>query len=76
MCMCRVLGVGMEEAGDFDSARDTLNLQPVLRDTVTVESLSWIVIQFEANNPGQWLMHCHFDWHVAAGLALAIQYGL
>ncbi|KAF8490605.1 laccase 17 [Gautieria morchelliformis] len=26
-------------------------------------------IRFRTDNPGPWLVHCHVDWHLAAGLA-------
>lgn len=29
----------------------------------------WLVLAFETNNPGAWIMHCHIAWHVADGLA-------
>ena len=29
---------------------------------------SYIVIEFEADNPGVWPFHCHIAWHVSAGL--------
>jgi iron transport multicopper oxidase len=25
----------------------------------------------EADNPGAWFLHCHIDWHLEAGLAIA-----
>lgn len=49
---------------------------PVLRDTVSVEANSYIVVRFVANNPGVFIMHCHIDWHLFLGLMLAFQYGL
>jgi hypothetical protein len=30
----------------------------------------YLVIAFETNNPGAWLLHCHIAWHVAEGLAV------
>jgi hypothetical protein len=30
----------------------------------------WLVIAFETNNPGAWLLHCHIAWHVGEGLAV------
>lgn len=31
---------------------------------------SYLVIQYEADNPGVWPLHCHIAWHVSAGLYL------
>ncbi|RIB25929.1 Multicopper oxidase [Gigaspora rosea] len=41
---------------------------PIKRDTATIPPEGWIVIRFEANNPGIWAFHCHIEWHVEAGL--------
>ncbi|KAJ1900181.1 ferroxidase fet3 [Kickxella alabastrina] len=41
---------------------------PLQRDTVLVNSGEYVVVRFKADNPGVWLMHCHFDWHMALGL--------
>jgi len=30
----------------------------------------WLVIAFETNNPGAWLMHCHIAWHDGEGPAV------
>ncbi|KAF7190033.1 Laccase-1, partial [Pseudocercospora fuligena] len=35
-----------------------------------------IVLAFETDNPGAWLMHCHIGWHVAMGFALQIIEGI
>ncbi|KAJ2590847.1 ferroxidase fet3 [Coemansia sp. RSA 1722] len=41
---------------------------PLKRDTILVHSGEYVVVRFKADNPGVWLMHCHFDWHMALGL--------
>jgi hypothetical protein len=33
---------------------------------------AYTVIQFEADNPGVWPLHCHVAWHVSAGLYVNI----
>ena len=32
----------------------------------------YLVVAFETDNPGAWLMHCHIGWHVSMGFALQI----
>jgi hypothetical protein len=32
-------------------------------------SAGWLVIAFQADNPGAWLLHCHIAWHVSQGFA-------
>ncbi|KAJ4390165.1 laccase, multicopper oxidase, benzenediol:oxygen oxidorectuctase [Gnomoniopsis smithogilvyi] len=43
---------------------------PVRRDVTMLPAGGWIVIAFQTDNPGQWLMHCHIAWHVAGGLGV------
>jgi len=38
------------------------------RDTFVLHPLGYIVLRFQANNPGIWLFHCHIEWHVDQGL--------
>jgi hypothetical protein len=33
---------------------------------------SYLVIEFNADNPGVWPFHCHIAWHVSAGLYVNI----
>ena len=30
--------------------------------------VGWATIRFVADNPGVWLLHCHIEWHMHAGL--------
>ena len=30
----------------------------------------YLVLAFETNNPGAWLMHCHIGWHTFDGFAM------
>ena len=41
-------------------------------DTVTVPSGGYAVIQFVADNPGYWIMHCHVETHTLEGMAVVI----
>ncbi|PSN74955.1 hypothetical protein BS50DRAFT_643487 [Corynespora cassiicola Philippines] len=43
---------------------------PIRRDTVTLPKFGYIVLAFESDNPGAWLMHCHIPFHLAAGFGL------
>ncbi|KAK9382773.1 Cupredoxin [Kockiozyma suomiensis] len=46
---------------------------PMLRDTVTVQSYGWAILRFVADNPGLWAFHCHITWHLEAGLMMQFQ---
>lgn len=51
-----VMAAGAPEAGDYT---DDVPLQPTLiRDTVTVNSGSYLVLRVIAENPGVWIIHC------------------
>uniref|UniRef100_A0ACD5X4M5 Uncharacterized protein n=1 Tax=Avena sativa TaxID=4498 RepID=A0ACD5X4M5_AVESA len=61
--------------GNFHAAeKRRYNLvNPQERNTVAVPPGGWAVIRFVADNPGMWLMHCHFDAHLPIGLAMAFE---
>jgi len=49
---------------------------PVRRDTVNIGGnqaglgADNVTIRFVTDNVGPWFLHCHIDWHLAAGLAV------
>lgn len=45
-----------------------------LRDTVLVPGRNSVTVEFDANNPGLWFVHCHILWHLEAGMAALVQY--
>lgn len=53
------------------------NLPPnrwVLKDTVIVDPMQRMEIEFIADNPGKWLHHCHNLYHMMAGMANVVIY--
>jgi FtsP/CotA-like multicopper oxidase with cupredoxin domain len=47
-----------------------LNLKnPPLKDTLNIWPNVEQVIQWQATNPGNWIFHCHVEWHLAGGMA-------
>jgi len=63
-----VLQEAEPDAGEYNEANATLNLvNPLYRDVATVNPNSFLVLQFIADNPGLWMLHCHIDWHMHAG---------
>lgn len=60
--------------GNYNPNQDTANfnlVDPVERNTFGVPAGGWVAIRFLADNPGVWLMHCHFDVHTSWGLRMA-----
>ncbi|MGB8889713.1 MAG: multicopper oxidase family protein [Candidatus Korobacteraceae bacterium] len=45
-----------------------------LRDTILVPGRNSVTVEFDANNPGLWFVHCHVLWHLEAGMATLVQY--
>ncbi|KAL4898445.1 multicopper oxidase-domain-containing protein [Aspergillus ambiguus] len=43
---------------------------PPRRDTAVVEAGGYLWIAFQLNNPGVWLLHCHYLHHSESGLSL------
>ena len=44
------------------------------KDTVQVAPGRRVVVDFAADNPGQWLHRCHNAYHLAAGMATVVSY--
>lgn len=44
------------------------------RDTVIVEPGQKLSIEFDADNPGEWMFHCHNAYHFEAGMTANIAY--
>ena len=61
---------GMEPSFGDPTAR--INPYTVRKDTVTVPSGGYAIIQFVADNPGYWIMHCHVETHTIEGMAVVI----
>jgi multicopper oxidase len=45
-----------------------------IRDTFVVWPNDKVSIEVVAYNPGRWFFHCHNIWHLAVGMAQAMQY--
>ncbi|CAN6477430.1 unnamed protein product [Victoria cruziana] len=63
-----VVGQGI---GNFDHEKDPPNynlVDPPRENTVTVPYGGWAAMRFRADNPGVWLLHCHFDSHFVWGM--------
>lgn len=45
-----------------------------MRDTVLVLPHSTLKIQFDADAPGNWLLHCHMLYHAASGMMTLLNY--
>lgn len=57
-----------EGDGAWDGTTIVNAANPQRRDTQMLRPGGYIVLQFEADNPGVWPFHCHVAWHVSGGL--------
>lgn len=44
------------------------------KDTVNVLPMQRLTVDFDADNPGQWLTHCHNAYHAELGMATVLSY--
>lgn len=49
--------------------------QGALRDTVLIDPMQEVMIDWEADNPGQWAFHCHHLYHQETGMMRIIEVG-
>ena len=50
----------------------SVNATTVRKDVIIVPAGGYVVIEFLADNPGVWFMHCHIDRHLELGMAIAV----
>lgn len=57
-------------------SRKTMNAThpPAIKDTVVLPKQGFVRIRFRATNPGYWLFHCHFEFHVIRLFLLIIYF--
>lgn len=51
-----------------------LKRAPVIKDTLNVKPGEEYVVAFEADNPGDWMFHCHDLHHASAGMVTDVMY--
>ncbi|CAG8126824.1 unnamed protein product [Penicillium salamii] len=58
--------------GYYNGLFSNVSQTPIKRDTIMIQNNGHTVIRFRADNPGVWLLHCHIEWHMEAGLAVTL----
>jgi FtsP/CotA-like multicopper oxidase with cupredoxin domain len=62
--------VAQKELETFDPATFTPKTDHAPRRDVAMLPLGgYLVIAFQTDNPGAWLLHCHIGWHASQGFA-------
>jgi FtsP/CotA-like multicopper oxidase with cupredoxin domain len=44
------------------------------KDTVIVRPMQQLTVDLAADNPGQWMVHCHNSYHQEAGMMTTLSY--
>lgn len=55
--------------------RKLKNKNPPFKDSILIPNPGYVRVKFHADNPGFWIGHCHFDWHLGIGMAVIFQVG-
>ena len=48
---------------------------PVFKDVVLVPTNGYVIFRTPLDNPGNWILHCHINYHVEHGMAMVLQFG-
>lgn len=64
----------LPDTNRIPARRDTWFLAPNSLDPATSpnQTDSTTIVRFRTHNPGVWLIHCHMDWHIDAGLTATL----
>ena len=54
-----------EGPGHWDGTTLINPSNPLRRDTHNLRPNGFMVLQYEADNPGAWPFHCHVAWHLS-----------
>ncbi|KAK3995106.1 multicopper oxidase-domain-containing protein [Cladorrhinum sp. PSN332] len=62
--------------GDFLPGITPINTaNPPRRDTINLPQTGYVLLAFQTDNPGAWILHCHIAWHLHDGFAMSIVEG-
>ncbi|XP_078042066.1 uncharacterized protein LOC144472650 [Augochlora pura] len=50
-------------------------IDPPKKDTIAVPNNGFVILKFQASNPGYWFFHCHFIYHQLSGMEMIIRVG-
>ena len=42
----------------------------VPKDVIQVPNLGYVLIRTKLDNPGNWIFHCHIDFHLSLGMGM------
>lgn len=72
----QVIDMGtLEQYRTGQTAYANSTLLPVIKDTVSLSSGSFVTVRFKSCNPGYWLFHCHLEIHMHTGMYAILKIG-
>lgn len=72
--ICMAMGTE-EQFENGETAGASATHLPVQKDTVILPPGGIVTFRFEANNPGFWYFHCHYEYHMWSGMTLTFKVG-
>jgi len=67
-----IAGETLEQFGTCWDGKVTNPSNPARRDVAQLQANSYIVLQWNQDNPGIWPLHCHIAWHLSAGFVWSV----
>ena len=61
-------------AADATSRGAAANVPKARKDTVLVPPMQTVEVDFDTDNPGRWITHCHNTYHLETGMAFFVEY--
>ena len=52
---------------------EKVNESAIQKDTVLLPAGGYVIVAFQADNPGYWFLHCHIEVHQLEGMAVIIK---
>ncbi|KAF7993644.1 hypothetical protein HCN44_010239 [Aphidius gifuensis] len=65
----------IHKALQLDRQKYKFNSRPPVKDTLPVPPNGYTIVRFIANNPGDWLYHCHIVPHLMNGMSFVLHVG-
>lgn len=57
----------------INATNDRVTTDAIQKDTVVIPAGGYVVIAFNADNPGYWYIHCHIEGHTVGGMIATLQ---
>ena len=73
LCVDPAWANGIPQGVSNRTANGRVVSSAIRKDTVIIPAGGYVVVAFQADNPGYWIMHCHIEEHLLNGMAVVLQ---